>query len=129
MNTSFAVNAIKKSLLLILPARGDSSKKNIRNHYINPAQPSYYLTLPCVFKLVGDGGKTDAASVGQRGMVQKLVKMEKIPTSSKGIMQAFADSRKHYNPKSRKQLTFEDDTIILFVEAYNPLFVVERASF
>ena len=89
-------------------------QNNRLKQYLNPAQQSYYLTPPCAFKLVGDGGKTNDASVGQRGVVQKLVKMEKTPTSSKGIMQAFADSRKNYNPKSRKQLQFKDDTIILF---------------
>ena len=109
MNTSFAVNAIKKSLLHFGQKEGSI---HIWKHYLNPAQRSYYLTLPCASKLVGDGVKTDAVSVVQRGMVQKLFKVEKTPPSSKGIMQAFVHLRKPYTTKSRKQLQLEDDTIL-----------------
>ena len=51
-------------------------------------------------------GKNDPERVGQRGRVRKIVEMEKIPTSSKGIMQAFTHLGKLYDPKSRNQLQF-----------------------
>ena len=50
--------------------------------------------------------------------------MEKTPTDSKGIVQVVAYSIKPYNPKSHNQLKFKVDTIILFAEAYTPLYIV-----
>ena len=41
MDTSFAVNAIKKSLLLFFSERGESSKSYWMEKYFNPMQPSY----------------------------------------------------------------------------------------
>ena len=64
-----------------------------------------------------------------QALLQKLVKMEKTPTDSERIMQAFANLGIPYDPKSLKQLQFEGNTIILCEKAYTPLSVVERTSF
>ena len=50
--------------------------------------------------------KKNAAKIGQRGTVRKLVEMDKTPTVSKDIMQEFAHSGKPDDSKSHKQLQF-----------------------
>ena len=73
--------------------------------------------------------KKNDASIGQKGTVIKLVKMEKTPTDSERIMQAFANLGIPYDPKSLKQLQFEDNNFFLCEESYTPLSIFERTSF
>ena len=113
MKTSFAVNDIKKSLIIPCIARGYSSTKQWTEALFQNCATILLKHNPtCSEACWRRGGGGDTPSGGKRGTVQKLDKMEK-NNFLKRDHPSVCIFRETYRPKSRKHLKRKGNIIIL----------------